>query len=232
VSVTTRWPLLEGLGPEDRQRVLDRLRRRRYGAGEVVFHEGDPADTIHFVVQGRVIARRSSVDGSRLAYGVLGPGEAFGEIGLLTAERRRSTTIEAVEPTVTMSLSYADFDRLRAKHPGVEALLVRLLAARVGRLTDGLLEALHVPADRRVARRILDLAGAYGTAGTGEATVLLTQSDLAELSGVTRPTANRVLRRLEAAGAVALRRGALVVLDTGPLRRAAGPEYRPAVPRD
>lgn len=224
--MTTRWPLLEGLGPEDRRRVLDRLRQRRYRAGEVVFHEGDPADTIHFVVQGRVIARRSTVEGARLAYGVLGPGDAFGEIGLLTPERRRSTTIEAVEPTVTMSLSYADFDLLRAHHPGVEALLVHLLVSRVGRLTDGLLEALHVPADRRVARRILDLVGAYeeaGRSGSGEVTVPLTQTDLAELSGVTRPTANRVLRRLEEAGTVELRRGALVVRDRAALRRAAGP---------
>ena len=224
-------PVLQGLGTEDRRRVLEHLRRRTYRSGEVVFHEGDPADSIHFGVEGRVVARRDSVDGTRLAYVLLGPGEAFGEVGLLTAHRRRSTTIEAVEPTVTMSLSSADFDRLRSAHPGVEALLVQLLVARVERLTDGLLEALHVPADQRVARRILDLTGAYDAAATGEVRVPLTQTDLAELSGVTRPTANRVLRRLERSGAVALGRGVLVVRDPVALRRAAGPDHRSPAPR-
>ena len=60
----------------------------------------------------------------------------------------------------------------------------------------------------------------------------LNQSGLAELAGVTRPTANRVLRRLETAGAVSLSRGALVVRDPAVLRRAAGPEHRPPDPRE
>lgn len=222
--VTVDFGLLGCLEPDDRRRVVSRMHRARFAAGEVVFHEGDLADTVHFVVEGRVVARRSSESGDRLAYAVIGPGEAFGELAMLAPDRRRTTTIQAFEPTVTMSLSYVDFARLRSNHPPVEGLLVTLLAERVARLTDGLMEALHVPADRRVARRLVDLCRLY-TSGPGVvpvAIVPLTQTDVSELSGVTRPTANRVLRRLEATGVLALSRGSITVLDAAALRRTAG----------
>lgn len=199
------------------------MHRGLYAAGEVVFHEGDLADTVHFVVEGRVVARRSSESGDRLAYAVIGPGETFGELAMLAPDRRRTTTIQAFEPTVTMSLSYRDFARLCSDHPSVERLLVSLLAERVARLTDGLMEALHVPADRRVARRLVELCMLY-TPGpvTSTAVVPLTQTDLSELSGVTRPTANRVLRGLAATGVLELSRGSITVLDAAALRRHAG----------
>lgn len=222
-AVTVDFGLLGGLEPDDRRRVISRMHRARYEAGEVVFHEGDPADTVHFVVEGRVVARRASESGDRLAYAVIGPGEAFGELAMLAPDRRRTTTIQAFEPTVTMSLSYGEFARLRSDSPLVEGLLVTLLAERVARLTDGLMEALHVPADRRVARRLVELCRLY-TPGPGApvAVVPLTQSDVSELSGVTRPTANRVLRRLAATGVLELSRGSITVLDASALRRAAG----------
>ncbi len=235
--MAVRWTLLDDLDAADRRRVLGRLQRRTFAAGEIVFHEGDLADTIHFVVEGRVVASRSSVDGDRFAYAVVGPGEAFGEMAMLAPDRRRSATIQAVEATVTRALGYDDFERLRAGHPRIERLLVRLLADRVARLTDGLMEALHVPAQQRVARRIVDLCGIYAVGpGPGRSIpqgaspsvrLPLTQTDLADLCGVTRPTANRILRLFEGEGAVELARGAVVVRDLGAVRRAAGAAYRP-----
>ena len=224
--------LLSDLGPEERRRVLSRMHRRTYEAGEVVFHEGDPADTVHFLVEGRVVARRSSVAGDRLAYAVIGPGQAFGELAMLARDGRRTATIQALEPSTTLVLTFGAFERLCAEQPTVARLLTRLLAVRVGRLTEALMEALHTPADERVVRRLVDLFGLYARS-SGRATgrgrdraalsLPITQTELSELAGVTRPTANRVLRRLEAAGVVALARGTITVLDVGSLlERASG----------
>ena len=197
--------LLSDLAPAERREVVATMHRHTYDAGEVVFHEGDAADTVHFVVEGRVVARRSSEQGDRLAYAVMGPGQAFGELAMIVRAGRRTATIEAVERTVTLALSFADFERLCARHPEVNRLLVRLLAARVNRLTEALMEALHTPAELRVVRSLVSLCGVYAVAAPSRSpvTVHLNQSELAELAGVTRPTANRVLRRLEAGGVVA-----------------------------
>lgn len=215
--------LLSDLAPEERREVVATMRRHSYGAGEVVFHEGDAADSVHFVIEGRVVARRSSEHGDRLAYAVMGPGQAFGELAMIVRGGRRTATIETVEPTVTLALRFADFERLCLRRPEVSRLLVRLLAARVNRLTEALMEALHTPAELRVVRSLVSLCGVYSAGAQGHSLVAveLNQTEIAELAGVTRPTANRVLRRLEAGGVVALDRGRVTVLDPVALRRAS-----------
>jgi CRP-like cAMP-binding protein len=163
------------------------------------------------------------------AYAVLGPGQAFGELAMIRRDGRRTATIEAIEPTVTMTLGYADFERLCADHPEVNRLLLRLLAARVARLTDALMEALHAPAEQRVLRRLLALCGEYSSPvqANSPVTVPLNQTGLAELAGVTRPTANRVLRRLQSEGAVELNRGRVTVRDPLALRHAVTGAHTP-----
>ena len=86
------------------------------------------------------------------------------------------------------------------------------------------MEALHTPADLRIVRRLVDLFGLYARQEGGRPRTLplpITQTELSELAGVTRPTANRVLRRLEADGIVTLGRGTITVVDAPALRAQA-----------
>ncbi|GAA4411870.1 Crp/Fnr family transcriptional regulator [Fodinibacter luteus] len=216
------WGLLAGLSDADRRVVLGSTHRRRFARGEVVFHEADPADTVHFVAEGRLAARRTTPDGDTVTFAVLGPGDAFGELAMLAPLPRRTSTVVALEPAVTQSLSFADFERLRAAHPAVERLLVELLAERVRRLSDHLLEALHVPADERVVRRLSALCERYGPPDPAvPAVVPLTQTEIGELAGASRPTTNRVLRVLAGQGVVVLHRGTVEVRDRAALARRA-----------
>ena len=94
-----------------------------------------------------------------------------------------------------------------------------MLAQRVDRLSTHLLDALYLPADRRVLRTLVDLSTQYGSgARSAEVTVPLTQVDIAELSGASRPTTNRYLRRLEERGLVRLNRAHITVVDVEALR--------------
>lgn len=218
------WGLLGGLSEADRRVVLGSTRRRRFAAGEVVFHEEDLADTVHFVAHGHLAVRRSTPDGSTVTFAVLGPGDAFGEMAMLAPEPRRTSMVVALEPAVTLSLGFADFDRLRSAHPAVERLLVEMLAARVRRLSDHLVEALHVPADERIVRRLLEVCRRYGAPDGARALVVpLTQDAIGDLAGASRPTTNRVLRRLAADGLVALHRGSVEVLDLAALAARVTP---------
>ena len=82
------------------------------------------------------------------------------------------------------------------------------------------MEAFYVPADRRVIRRVCELAEMYAH-GDAETVVPLTQEEIAELAGTSRATVNRVLREAERKGAVELRRGRTAVLDLEGLARRA-----------
>jgi CRP/FNR family transcriptional regulator, cyclic AMP receptor protein len=112
-----------------------------------------------------------------------------------------------------LSLTFAEFARLCEAHPGIRTHLASLLAARVKRLSDHLLEALFLPTDRRVVRRLLDLCEQYDSGDARPVVIPLTQTDIAELAGATRPSTNRVLRSLEVEGLLRLRRGQVEVVD-------------------
>ncbi len=214
------WALLAGLSDADRRMVLASAHRRRFARGEVVFHEADPAETVHLVAEGRLAVRRSTSRGDTVTFAILGPGDTFGEVAMLGAEPRRSSTVVALEPAVTLSLGFGELDRLRSSHPALERHLVQLLALQVKRLSDHLLEALHVPADERIIRRLVEVCGRYGVAeAAGSVVVPLTQDAVGDLAGASRPTTNRVLRRLEADGILALHRGSIEVLDRAALAK-------------
>jgi len=216
------WALLRGLDDAEQREVVAASTTRRYDRGEVIFHQGDPGDTLHLIAVGRVAVRATTAAGDAVTYAVLGPGEAFGELALLSADARRTSTIVALEPVQTRVLRRDQFETLRQRRPGLDRVLVEVLARRVRRLSAHLVEALYVPVEQRVVRRLIVLCRQYGEDGDTSVTVPLTQTDLAEMAGATRPTVNKVLRSLEAAGVITRARGRIEVLDRHALRRYAG----------
>lgn len=212
--------LLSRLDEADREAVLAKARRRAFERNEVVFHQGDPGDSVHLIESGRVAVRIVTAAGDVATLTVMGAGQSFGELALLKRSSKRTATVVALEPTRTLSLHADAFDELRREQPQVERLLVAILGARVERLTAHLVEALYVQADKRVLRRLLELVRLYSD-GRATTTIPLTQEDLAGMAGTTRPTVNSVLRKLEEAGALALSRGRIEVLDTAAVARQA-----------
>ncbi len=213
------WPLLSSLSPPDRARVVAAARRRRFARAEVVFHEGDPGDAMHLVETGHVAVRVTTPQGDVATLRVLGPGDFFGELALLSSGPR-SATVAAVEAATTRVLHRHDLDVLRREHPAVERLLLDATVAEVRRLSSQLAESLYVPVPKRVRRRLLELHALYG-GGEQPVTVPLSQEDLAGLAGSTRPTVNKVLQDLQAAGVVRVGRGRIEVLDAAALARRA-----------
>jgi CRP-like cAMP-binding protein len=212
--------LFRGLPQPELRHLVAVARRRRFARNEVVFHVGDPADTLHLVLRGRFAARVDTALGDALTVSVHGPGDAFGELALLELEQSRSTTVDALEPGDTYAVHRDDFTRLQLEYPSVNDVLVRLLAARVRRMSVLLAEAVSVPAERRVLRRLLELASLYGNGAAGTV-VPLSQHELAGLAGTSRATVNRVLRAELRRGSVELARGRVAIVDPGALAKRA-----------
>jgi len=214
------WSLLGGLPEDQRRTVLALARRRRFGRGDFIFHEGDPGDTLYLLAKGRVGIRATTPLGDCATLLVLGPGAFFGEMALISNAPRNATAL-ALEPVETLSIRREQFDELGANEPSIDRFLLDAALAEVRRLSHQLLEALYVPADKRVLRRLLDLVDLYRTGSANTATIPLTQEELGQLAGTTRPTTNRVLRAAEDAGALRIGRGRIEVLDSAALARRA-----------
>jgi CRP/FNR family cyclic AMP-dependent transcriptional regulator len=213
------WRLLSALSDDERRGLLSAAHRRRFGRGETLFHEGDPGDTMHLLEKGHVALRVTTPLGDTAMLAVLGPGDYFGELVLVSPAPRNSTVV-ALEPVETLSLHRDQVSALRKRHPDVDQLLLDAVVGEVRRLSHQLLEALYVPADKRVLRRLVDLTRQYGTDGA-PTTIPLTQEDIAQLAGTTRPTANKVLRKAEESGYLSMSRGRITVLDRAVLLQRA-----------
>jgi CRP-like cAMP-binding protein len=212
------WRLLEGLPESDVRELLAIARRRVFRRGEVVFHRDDPADSLHLVQKGRFAIKIMTPLGETATIGVRGPGDSFGEMALVDESARRAATVAALEDAETFAVYQAEFRRLRSRHPQVDQLVIGFLTTEVRRLDELLLEALYIPVERRVLRRLAELTGTYA-GRDGE--IPLTQEQLAELAGTSRATVNKVLREEQRRGTVELRRGRTIVVQRDEIARRA-----------
>jgi CRP/FNR family transcriptional regulator, cyclic AMP receptor protein len=211
------WPLLAQLPEDERRRFLSNCRRQRFAKGDIVFHAGDPAESLHLIARGRLAVWSFSEMGDAAMLRLIGPGGFVGELALLGEGDTRSATVRALEASETLSVRRDDFDRLRLEQPSVDRVLLEALASELRRISDLLTEMLFVPAETRVLRRLLSVA----TLWDDGAALPITQQELAGLAGTTRATVNRTLRSAMGEGLVALRRGAVEILDPELLARRA-----------
>jgi len=212
--------VLDSLSPLEQTEVRRQCRRRRFAAGEHLFHASDIGDAFHYIDRGRVLVFLSAPGGEYVALSVLGPGQSFGEQALLDPRSLRTATVRALEPTETLALARPDFEHLRARNPQIERMLTYALAEQVRRLTDRLVEALTEPAEVRVYRRLFELGILYDVTDTA-APIPLTQEQIAAMAGTRLRITNRVLNDARRDGVLSTRRRRIVIENWDELRRRA-----------
>ncbi len=213
------WELFEGVPATELQPVLELARRRTFRRGEIVFHQGDPADSLHLVVRGRFAIARRTARGEDALLAISSSGDVFGELALVSG-KERSATVSALEAGETLCVYRADFEDLRTRHASVDRVLVTVLARQLQRMNELLSEAFYENARRRVLRRLLEL-GRFD-AESGEEVVRITQEQLGALAGASRATVASVLAGERARSSIEVRRGMTVLLDRSAITRRAG----------
>jgi CRP/FNR family cyclic AMP-dependent transcriptional regulator len=222
IAALRRSPLFARVSEPSLARLAQSLRRRRFRRNEIVFHQGDPGDSLHVVVTGAVKILLPSPEGDEAIIATVREGEFFGELALLDGAPR-SATATALEPTETLVLPRATFVELLDREPGLRDALLAGVASELRRLT-GHVEELHfLDLAGRLAMRLVRLARQRHPDLTGEARLdwPYTQTDLAAMIGGTRQSVNRLLSDLEAEDMVRIERDTLVIADIERLARRA-----------
>jgi CRP-like cAMP-binding protein len=214
--------LFELLTADEHREVMDHTSERQFSRNEIVFHEGDPADSLHLVDRGLFVARSSSTLGHVLIVNVFQRGSVFGELALLNPDPVRSATVAALRPGRTRMLRRVDLERLRTGPAGraFDRFLLGALAERNVALTAQVIELLFTPTWKRIQRQLLRL-DELGIADDGDGWIHLSQDELAMLTATTRATVNRVLSDLERRGILQVARGRSRVTDRRGLARLA-----------
>jgi CRP/FNR family transcriptional regulator, cyclic AMP receptor protein len=210
--------------PGEGERFHAGARLRRFQRGDIVFHEGDPGDTLHLVSAGRFGVQTGTSEGERVMLEIVSPGEVFGELSIFGPDRIRTATVVTLESGETRSIDANWVWDLCERVPEAARYFLDLLADRSARHTTRLLEIVFVPAEIRVVRRIVELAAAFPDG------IQLTQEQVGEMACTSRATVNKVLRAEQARGALELGRGTVVINDVQMLRERAARGSVP--PRD
>jgi CRP/FNR family transcriptional regulator len=218
IALLHQVPAFSTLVADDLSAVADVIVPRTFGAGELVFREGDTGDTCYLVRAGHFRAVREHSDGRTITLATFGPGEIFGELAMFDAERR-SASVEALDDTEAAAILGTDMRRLLRAHPDIAVKLLAALSRRLRETNERLTRQSFQTVQSRVASVLAELVAAARSEGAGESDVLITatQADLAQLAGSSRESASRFLAVLERAGVISQGRGKLTVHDPGRL---------------
>jgi CRP-like cAMP-binding protein len=140
-SEAARAPIFAGLSSRDRDKVLGNTTQRTYAKGAVLVQEGERAVDLFIILSGHATVATAS-EGQRTT---LGPGDFFGELGLIERHPRTATVVADDELTCVM-LSAWEFRSLLEQHPQMAVPMVYALVARLHRLAPHEHEADDHPA--------------------------------------------------------------------------------------
>ena len=215
-------PLFQGLPDDDLDAMASACRIRRFRRGEVIFHQGDPGDTMHLVRNGRVKVVLPAETGDEAVLAIIGPGDCFGELAVIDGGPR-SASVVAMEQVETLMLGRQDFlSFFRSNMSAAEQLVVNM-ARIIRRVNEDVADLAFLDLPGRLAKKLLDLADSHGEpieGGKGvEITVPLTQEELAGMIGATRPSVNKVLGWYEDQGAIQRRGRKIAILKPDMLRQ-------------
>lgn len=182
---------------------------RPYRKGERIYRPGDPPENLFIVLEGNVKLSMPGVVGRERVVAVCGPDDFFGESFLTGASARHSEAVCLSERTVVCPISRAQFMEVAHRVPGVAVAFAAVLAERV-QILEAQLELMALPAQARLGRCLLLLAGRFGReteSGVTELFLDLTHEELASLAATTRVSATQAMSAWRAQGLVQGTRG-------------------------
>jgi CRP/FNR family transcriptional regulator/CRP/FNR family cyclic AMP-dependent transcriptional regulator len=211
-------PLLARLASEDVRTLAQRGRVRNYGSGSVLFHEGEPGDSLHVVVEGRIRVAVVSPTGEEATVAYIGPGDCVGEFSIFD-NRPRSATAIAAEKTKTFVVTRDGFVEWLTERPQAALALLETLSLRLRRADENLADLAFLDLPHRLAKQLLTLATQHGErTNGGEPRLKVTQGELASMLAVSRESVNKQLNFFQREGWITLGRGWVRILDARALR--------------
>jgi CRP/FNR family transcriptional regulator, cyclic AMP receptor protein len=157
----------------------------KYRKDEIVFSQGEAADAVFYIQQGKVKLTVFSEHGKEAVIAILGPGHFFGE-GCLNGHPLRIATTRAIDECVITRLEKATMMATIHSEPDFSELFMSYLLTRSSRIEEDLIDQLFNSSEKRLARLLLLLAN-FGKEGRPEPIVgKYSQETLAEMIGTTR----------------------------------------------
>ena len=172
-----------------------------YRKNQIVYTQGNPADSVFYIQKGKVKKTVVSEQGKEAVVAVLGTGDFFGE-GCLAGQALRIATVTALTECVIVRMEKANIIRVIHEEPAFAELFISHLLARNSRVEEDLVDQLFNSSEKRLARTLLLLAN-FGKEGEPEPVLAqISQETLAEMIGTTRSRVSRFMNKFRQLGLI------------------------------
>jgi CRP-like cAMP-binding protein len=170
-----------------------------YAKDQIIFAQGDAADTIHYIQEGRVKIVVTSDQGKEAVVGIMEPDQFFGE-GCLNGHSLRIATATAMEKCRITSITKSAMITLLQSEPKFSEMFVAYLLIRNSRVEEDLIDQLFNSSEKRLARLLLLLAN-FGKEGSPQPIdANFDQGTLAEMIGTTRSRVSSFMNKFRKLG--------------------------------
>jgi len=172
-----------------------------YRKDQIIFSQGEVADTIFYLQKGGVKVVVLSDQGKEAVVGILEPGQFFGE-GCMNGHSLRIATSTATEESLITSISKSAMIAVLHDEPKFSELFVAYLLTRNSRVEDDLIDQLFNSSEKRLARLLLLLAK-FGKEGSPTPiSPNISQETLAEMIGTTRSRVSFFMNKFRKLGLI------------------------------
>jgi CRP-like cAMP-binding protein len=205
-------------GRSDWADLLTRISKGRtvlkHGANDTIFMQGQPADSMYFLLDGKVRLAVTTQEGKEAIVATLGAGEFFGE-GCLGGQHARMATAIAVGDCTLINVEKPMMLSMLHEESGFAALFVTHLVARIVRYEADFIDQMFNSSEKRLARMLL-LLSHFGKESKTETVVAgVNQEHLAQMVGTTRSRINLFMNRFRKLGYIDYNNDAGLTVNRG-----------------
>jgi len=197
--------MLKVLSEEEKMQMSQMVTDKATAKKEVIHFSDDSANKIYFLKKGKVKISKYSEDDKEMILSVLGPGEIFGETGVMGAESY-GTVAEVMEDAIVCSLSINQLNMMLEKNPAFNFSVTKLIGLRYLKVQSRLESLVFKTAPERIRGFIKEMADEHGkTLANGTEIMVklkLKHEDIAKLTATTRQSVTTELNNLEKDGVI------------------------------
>jgi CRP-like cAMP-binding protein len=214
VARLSRHRVLRHVARQDLEQLISYAQPKALAARARLFAAGDAGSAMYVLLSGWMKLSREGPAGRDVVLEVAGPGTMFGELAVVS-NLPRATDATALTAVQLLAIDGRALLAALRQNPDASLELLRVLGERLTRTTSQMEDTLFLPAEARLARALMRLAGLDPSPQATDLRIDLglSQRELGELTGLSRESINKQLSLWRDAGLVALDGRSVTLLD-------------------
>ena len=194
----SKVPIFENLNNEELLEVVKTINHKEYNKGDIIFTEGNPANTLYFINEGKIKLYKYTKDGKEQILHVLSEGDFFGELDLIKPSKYGFNS-KAIINSKICTLTKDEMKDIMMKNPEIGIKVLETVGERLSKVENLAQNLANNDVDSRMAYLLTDFIEKYGVSIENNISIELplSREDMANFIGVTRETISRKLKKFE-----------------------------------